>query len=186
VIRRAERLLLGVTVLGELLAGFAWGKREAKNRQELRQFLDDRRVETPPVGMAHFRQRPLDCGHLPGAWGGAVLDGTIREPEAAGTVEHDPVPGGSGPGLELEQQRGVTSAGAAAGGGHLDEGSIRVEVRLRRWGSVFKTPWRRASGWSDSAPSPGSELARMECLNVAVSKAQLSALLARVEGARRW
>jgi tRNA(fMet)-specific endonuclease VapC len=52
VIRRAERLLLGVTVLGELLAGFACGEREAKNRLELRQFLDNRRVETPPVGMA--------------------------------------------------------------------------------------------------------------------------------------
>jgi len=52
VIRRAERLLLGVTVPGELLAGFACGEREAKNRLALRQFLDNRRVETPPVGMA--------------------------------------------------------------------------------------------------------------------------------------
>lgn len=52
VIRQAEHLLLGTTVLGELLAGFACGEREARNREELRQFLDCRRVETPAVGMA--------------------------------------------------------------------------------------------------------------------------------------
>lgn len=52
VIHRAERLLLGVTVLGELLAGFSCGEREAKNRQELRQFVDKPRVNTPTMGMA--------------------------------------------------------------------------------------------------------------------------------------
>lgn len=52
VMRRAERLLLGVTVIAELLAGFACGDREGRNREELRQFLDGRRVETPAVGMA--------------------------------------------------------------------------------------------------------------------------------------
>jgi tRNA(fMet)-specific endonuclease VapC len=52
VIRNAEHLLLAATVLGELLAGFACGEREARNREELRQFLDCRRVNIPAVGMA--------------------------------------------------------------------------------------------------------------------------------------
>lgn len=52
VMRRAERLVVGVTVIGELLAGFACGEREARNREELQQFLDGRRVETPAVGIA--------------------------------------------------------------------------------------------------------------------------------------
>jgi hypothetical protein len=42
VIRNAEHLLLAATVVGELLAGFAGGEREARNREELRQFLDCR------------------------------------------------------------------------------------------------------------------------------------------------
>ena len=45
VIQNADRLLLGTTVIGELLAGFACGKREARNRQELRQFLDSEQVD---------------------------------------------------------------------------------------------------------------------------------------------
>lgn len=52
VIRRAERLMLSVTVIGELLAGFACGGREARNREELRQFLDSHRVASPPVSLA--------------------------------------------------------------------------------------------------------------------------------------
>ena len=51
-IRNAEHLLLAATVLGELLAGFACGEREARNREELKQFLDCRRVDIPAVGMA--------------------------------------------------------------------------------------------------------------------------------------
>jgi tRNA(fMet)-specific endonuclease VapC len=52
VIRNAEHLLLSATVLGELLAGFACGEREAGNREELRRFLDCRQVDIPAVGMA--------------------------------------------------------------------------------------------------------------------------------------
>ncbi len=52
VIRQAAHLLLSTTVLGELLAGFACGEREARNREDLRQFLDCRRVEILAVGMA--------------------------------------------------------------------------------------------------------------------------------------
>lgn len=52
VIRQAEHLLLSTTVLGELLAGFACGEREARNREELRQFLDCRQVVVTAVGMA--------------------------------------------------------------------------------------------------------------------------------------
>jgi predicted nucleic acid-binding protein len=44
VIQRAPRILLPVTVLGELLAGFAAGQREAANRKELNAFLQSPRV----------------------------------------------------------------------------------------------------------------------------------------------
>jgi tRNA(fMet)-specific endonuclease VapC len=46
IVQRAARLALGSTVLGELLAGFAVGSREAKNRAELQQFLASDRVHT--------------------------------------------------------------------------------------------------------------------------------------------
>jgi tRNA(fMet)-specific endonuclease VapC len=49
VVRRAGRLLLGVTVIGELLAGFACGDRERRNREELSLFLASPRVESSPV-----------------------------------------------------------------------------------------------------------------------------------------
>jgi tRNA(fMet)-specific endonuclease VapC len=49
VVRRAGRLLLGVTVIGELLAGFACGERERPNRKELSLFLASPRIESPPV-----------------------------------------------------------------------------------------------------------------------------------------
>ena len=55
VMRRAERLLLGVTVIGKLLAGFACGEREARNREELQQFLDGRFL-------------PMTSGSQPVAW----------------------------------------------------------------------------------------------------------------------
>lgn len=44
IVQRATRLALSSTVLGELLAGFAVGSREAKNRGELQQFLESDRV----------------------------------------------------------------------------------------------------------------------------------------------
>jgi tRNA(fMet)-specific endonuclease VapC len=56
VVRPAGRLLLGITVIGELLAGFAWGERERRNREELSLFLASPRVESPP---AH----PIQPGH---------------------------------------------------------------------------------------------------------------------------
>jgi tRNA(fMet)-specific endonuclease VapC len=43
--------LLGGTVNGELLAGFACGDREGRNREELACFLDSRRVESPAMTM---------------------------------------------------------------------------------------------------------------------------------------
>jgi predicted nucleic acid-binding protein len=44
IVQRATNLALSSTVLGELLAGFALGSREAKNRAELQQFLASERV----------------------------------------------------------------------------------------------------------------------------------------------
>lgn len=44
IVRRAATLAFNSTVLGELLAGFAVGSREAKNRAELQQFLASARV----------------------------------------------------------------------------------------------------------------------------------------------
>jgi tRNA(fMet)-specific endonuclease VapC len=52
VIQNAQHLLLSTIVLGELLAGFACGEREARNREELGRFLDYRQVETTALGMA--------------------------------------------------------------------------------------------------------------------------------------
>jgi tRNA(fMet)-specific endonuclease VapC len=45
IVQRATHLALSSTVLGELLAGFAIGSREAKNRAELQQFLAFERVQ---------------------------------------------------------------------------------------------------------------------------------------------
>lgn len=45
VLRCADHLLLSVTVLGELLAGFSCGTQEARNREELSLFLASPRVE---------------------------------------------------------------------------------------------------------------------------------------------
>lgn len=44
-LRQAEYLGVSTVVLGELLAGFHCGSREAENRRELDQFLDSPRVE---------------------------------------------------------------------------------------------------------------------------------------------
>lgn len=44
VLQHAPSILLGVTVLGELLGGFAAGQKEAANRRELAKFIDTPRV----------------------------------------------------------------------------------------------------------------------------------------------
>ena len=46
---RADRLYLNAVVLGELLAGFAAGSREAANRLELTRFVESSRVGVVPV-----------------------------------------------------------------------------------------------------------------------------------------
>lgn len=48
-LRVADEVVLPVVVLGELLAGFAAGSREAKNRDELAQFLRAPRVRVAPI-----------------------------------------------------------------------------------------------------------------------------------------
>jgi predicted nucleic acid-binding protein len=45
VLQHAPAINISVTVLGELLAGFAAGQRENHNRRELTQFLDTSRVK---------------------------------------------------------------------------------------------------------------------------------------------
>ena len=45
VIRHCPHLLISTTVLGELLAGFAAGSRQARNRAELAQFMESPRVQ---------------------------------------------------------------------------------------------------------------------------------------------
>ena len=52
VFQRAEQLLVSTVVLAELLSGFAFGGREAQNREELHLFLNCRRVAIKEVGMA--------------------------------------------------------------------------------------------------------------------------------------
>lgn len=49
VVSHAERLHLNSIVLGELLSGFAAGRREAKNRAELARFLGSPRVSVLPI-----------------------------------------------------------------------------------------------------------------------------------------
>jgi predicted nucleic acid-binding protein len=49
VLRAAPDILISTIVLGELLAGFAAGSREARNRQELAQFIATPRVRVAPV-----------------------------------------------------------------------------------------------------------------------------------------
>jgi tRNA(fMet)-specific endonuclease VapC len=51
VCRCADHLLLSATVLGELLAGFACGAQEPRNREELSLFLASPRVEFCPSGI---------------------------------------------------------------------------------------------------------------------------------------
>jgi len=48
-LRLAEEIVVPVVVLGELLAGFACGDREAENRSELAELLDSARIRVAPV-----------------------------------------------------------------------------------------------------------------------------------------
>ena len=48
VLKHVPEILLCVTVLGELLAGFAAGTRESANRRELKLFIDSPRVRVVP------------------------------------------------------------------------------------------------------------------------------------------
>lgn len=48
VLQHAPVIIVCVTVLGELLGGFAAGQRESKNRSELTQFLNTPRVKVVP------------------------------------------------------------------------------------------------------------------------------------------
>jgi tRNA(fMet)-specific endonuclease VapC len=49
-LRNLELIGFSVVVLGELLAGFALGTKELRNRQELDSFLDSPRVSIIPIG----------------------------------------------------------------------------------------------------------------------------------------
>jgi predicted nucleic acid-binding protein len=48
--RHAPELLVSVTVLGELLAGFAAGSRQREHRDDLTGFLHSPRVRITPIG----------------------------------------------------------------------------------------------------------------------------------------
>ncbi|MFV9507387.1 MAG: type II toxin-antitoxin system VapC family toxin [Oscillochloridaceae bacterium umkhey_bin13] len=49
IIQRSPALTLSSIVIGELLAGFAMGSREAQNRAELQQFLASPRISMRPI-----------------------------------------------------------------------------------------------------------------------------------------
>lgn len=49
--RRADRIAVSTITMGELLAGFAHGRRAAENRRELQRFLDSPRVTLSPVDL---------------------------------------------------------------------------------------------------------------------------------------
>ena len=53
---RAERVLVPVTVLGELEAAFQWGSRARENRRALEDFLEEPFVDLLPVTAAVARQ----------------------------------------------------------------------------------------------------------------------------------
>lgn len=50
-LRGASLVGLNAVVLGELLSGFVLGRRETRNRQELREFLASPRVHLLPMGL---------------------------------------------------------------------------------------------------------------------------------------
>ena len=52
VLQHAIEIIVSVTVLGELLAGFAAGSRQSESRAELTQFLNSPRVKVAPCSAA--------------------------------------------------------------------------------------------------------------------------------------
>ena len=48
-VRRSREIVIPITVLGELLAGFRRGEREQRNLQELDRLLESPRVRTSPL-----------------------------------------------------------------------------------------------------------------------------------------
>ena len=58
-LRRADEIVVPTVVLGELLAGFALGRREARNREELAAFFSSDRVQVVPAdeGTADYYAR---------------------------------------------------------------------------------------------------------------------------------
>jgi tRNA(fMet)-specific endonuclease VapC len=52
VLQHATEIIVSVTVLGELLAGFAAGSRQSENRAELTRFLNSPRVRVAHCGAA--------------------------------------------------------------------------------------------------------------------------------------
>jgi predicted nucleic acid-binding protein len=63
-IRQAERIVVNPIVLGELLAGFRLGKREAKNHGLLERFLDSPRVASLPIDDGTARRYSDIVEHL--------------------------------------------------------------------------------------------------------------------------
>lgn len=64
IVRTAPELLLSATVLGELLAGFAFGNREAANRRELAAFLGAAGVRVAPIAESTADNYALIYGAL--------------------------------------------------------------------------------------------------------------------------
>ncbi len=58
-IRRAEEILLPTIVLGELLGGFAVGRKSRRNREELELFRDSPRVRLASIGEATAKRYAL-------------------------------------------------------------------------------------------------------------------------------
>lgn len=49
IMRESDRILISAIVIGELLAGFKGGRNETANRNQLRKFLAQERVEVVPI-----------------------------------------------------------------------------------------------------------------------------------------
>ena len=93
-LRRASRIVLSSISIGELLSGFKGGTQERKNREELAEFLDTRRVSICGVSEGYSRvlcrdpqwveecwnpdpdERHLDCGAGHGARFAIGLNGS--------------------------------------------------------------------------------------------------------------
>ena len=49
IMRESDRIIISAIVIGELLAGFKGGRNETANRNQLRKFLAQERVEVVPI-----------------------------------------------------------------------------------------------------------------------------------------